>query len=143
MGADTMRARTSSARSWRYQATVLAVLGGISVVGARPHGAPLMPVQRTQPPPCMDEEGRGYSQGALRRVVDQMQICFTGVWTFDPSTPPKDPPPANAKSCHSERAADKGQEYSAGLLRAFDDSTGKRIVERCDDGTWHTVPGSR
>jgi hypothetical protein len=122
------------------QRMALAVmLCGASIFGAALRGVPQTPAQ-TQPTLCMDEHGAKYSQGAIRKVVDQFQSCAAGMWIFAPSMPPKDPPPADAKSCHSTRTPDNGQEYAAGLLRTYDDpSTHKPIVERCDDGKWKKV----
>ena len=121
-------------------AIMLAAVAGV-LSDSRLHGTTL--VQGTAATLCKDELGEAYSQGAMRRVVDQIQACAAGMWILDPSTPPKDPPPANAKSCVSQRAADKGQEYGAGLLRAYDDpSAKKQTIQRCDNGSWKKVAGS-
>ena len=114
----------------------------MTVAGAVPQATTR--AQGTAATLCKDELGQAYSPGAMRKVVDQLQACAAGIWILDPSTPPKDPPPANAKSCVSDRAADKGQEYGAGLFRVFDDpSTKKQTIERCDNGSWKKAPGSR
>jgi hypothetical protein len=137
-----MTVTASLARLIGQKIPLAVVLCGASIFVASLRGAPQAPAQ-TQPTLCMDEQGAKYSQNAMRKVVDQIQSCAAGMWIFAPSMPPKDPPPADAKSCLSTRTADKGQEYAAGLLRTYDDSsTHKPIVERCDNGFWKKVPGN-
>ena len=83
---------------------------------------------------CFEEDGLKDSPGLLRQVSTQFQRCNWGEWDLDPERNPADPSLANQKSCRSTGAADKGQEYAAGLLHA----TGKTF-ERCEDGKWVPV----
>ncbi len=81
---------------------------------------------------CKDEAGLLSSQGAMRRINDQVQLCAAGNrWVLAPGFGATDGSPGSAqKACTGEH----GETYDSGLYRAVDNA-----FERCEAGRWMTA----
>jgi len=81
---------------------------------------------------CKDENGMAFSQGALRKVNDQVQRCDLGNrWVLAPGFgAPINRTGAPKKECLGKH----GERYDSGLYRAA-----TKGFENCENGRWLSV----
>ncbi len=131
----------ASASSVGFCAAVLlavAVMGSLHLAADGRQTPPASTqAQPTDPNLCLDEEGRNYSVGSIRKVNGQIQSCASGArWVAAPGgkvgTPTAE---VGKKDCKGSRA----QVYESGLFRPVGEKGEK--FERCSDGKWSPSTG--
>ena len=129
----TIRASASSFAFCASLLVVVAAMGSLHLAAAGRQTPPSSAqAQPADPNLCLDEEGRNYSIGSLRKVNAQIQSCATGGrWVAAPegkvATPTTE---IGRKDCKGSRA----QVYESGLFRPVGEKGEK--FERCTDGKW-------
>jgi hypothetical protein len=82
---------------------------------------------------CLDQRGRKYSQGAVRRFGGDLKRCESGKWVPVPN--PAGTSPGTTAAPPTYCLDDKGGKYSQGGVLRFGTE-----LKRCESGKWLPVP---